>query len=459
MGRPQAIPRKALIALSADCRTRAAGHPRHHGTLPSPMTSASEAPASFRSSAVRPGPVGLVREGFRGRLLAAPAHPLPRPGGPQEEGRRHPPRQHLVGHRPAPPDGRLRGPRHAHLPAQAAGLPALHLRGHPALEVVQHCGQRRRRSVVMSERLIKQIQFPKLVLPVASAMSGIAELRLRPHPAGRPDAPLLPRPDLALAADASRSSPSSSSSSRCRSSSRSRPRTSSTATSATSPGMSCGCGSTCRRALRRSTSSVELTKEYPIVGTLMLLNPFTTLFTAYRAAIYDGTSPDWMSLLILVGLASILLLVARDVVLQARRAGLRQGALMAIGHIDEEHREGPVAIDARDLGVPLQPALHAQDADAHDLHEPPPAAQWRVVVLGAARGLVPGRAGRIAGRHRAERRRQEHAPPGPGGHHHALDRRGRGRRTRLQPADARGGLRPGPERDSTTSGWLARSWG
>ena len=28
------------------------------------MTSASEVPASFRSSAVRPGPIGLIREGI-----------------------------------------------------------------------------------------------------------------------------------------------------------------------------------------------------------------------------------------------------------------------------------------------------------------------------------------------------------------------------------------------------------
>ena len=55
---------------------------------------------------------------------------------------------------------------------------------------------------------------------------------------------------------------------------------------------------------------MELTKELPIVGALMLLNPFTTLFTAYRDAIYEGKSPDWMSLLILAGISVLLMVVS-----------------------------------------------------------------------------------------------------------------------------------------------------
>ena len=56
---------------------------------------------------------------------------------------------------------------------QHRGLPAVHLRGDPALEVVRVDGQRRRRPVVSQERLIKQIYFPKLVLPVATASAGV----------------------------------------------------------------------------------------------------------------------------------------------------------------------------------------------------------------------------------------------------------------------------------------------
>jgi ABC-type polysaccharide/polyol phosphate export permease len=55
---------------------------------------------------------------------------------------------------------------------------------------------------------------------------------------------------------------------------------------------------------------LQLTKNYPLIGTIMLLNPFTTLFTAYRDAIYDGRSPDWMSLLILCGASIVLLILA-----------------------------------------------------------------------------------------------------------------------------------------------------
>ena len=56
----------------------------------------------------------------------------------------------------------------------------------------------------------------------------------------------------------------------------------------------------------------ELTTRYPIVGTLMLLNPFATLFTAYRDVIYEHApiSPDWMSLLLLCGRLALLLVCA-----------------------------------------------------------------------------------------------------------------------------------------------------
>ena len=92
----------------------------------------------------------------------------PRPGGPQEEGRRHPPRQRLVGPRPAPPDARLRGPRDGHLRSASRRT----TRSSSSPRSCRGSGSRRSigdgiTSVVGLERLIKQIQFPKIVLPVA----------------------------------------------------------------------------------------------------------------------------------------------------------------------------------------------------------------------------------------------------------------------------------------------------
>ena len=105
------------------------------------------------------------------------------------------------------------------------------------------------------ERLIKQLQFPKLVLPTATTIGRRRELRLRVHPAHGPDAGLLLGPPDAGTSCSCRSSPSSSSYSRWRSPTSSRPSTSSSATSATSAATCCGCGSTCRRACIRPPSS------------------------------------------------------------------------------------------------------------------------------------------------------------------------------------------------------------
>ncbi len=46
-----------------------------------------------------------------------------------------------------------------------------------------------------------------------------------------------------------------------------------------------------------STAQVEsLAAHYPIVGFGFALNPFTVLFEAYRAIIYDGQPPSWLGL-------------------------------------------------------------------------------------------------------------------------------------------------------------------
>ncbi len=258
---------------------------------PLSMTSASEAPASFRSSAVRPGPIGLIREGIRDaisrrRLIRYLVQADLKKSGADT----------LLGNIWWIVDPLLQ------MVVYVVLVSLIFQRKQPDYPLFIFAAILPWKwfstavgdgvtSVVASERLIKQIQFPKLVLPVASAMSGHRQLRLRPHPAGWPDAPLLPRPDLDLAADHPhhrlRPAPLHAAGGHRRLVvERLLPRHRQPVAA-----MSCACGGTCRRRSTASTSSCELTKELPIVGALMLLNPFTTLFTAYRDAIYEGTSP------------------------------------------------------------------------------------------------------------------------------------------------------------------------
>ncbi len=50
-----------------------------------------------------------------------------------------------------------------------------------------------------------------------------------------------------------------------------------------------------------------ISKNHPIVADLLLLNPFATLFTAYRNAIYNEAAPDWFELARLAGVSIVLL--------------------------------------------------------------------------------------------------------------------------------------------------------
>jgi ABC-type polysaccharide/polyol phosphate export permease len=164
-------------------------------------------------------------------------------------------------------------------------------------------------SVVFAERLIKQIQFPKLVLPVSSAMSGITSFGFGLIPLAAlmllayPDRisiwlltiPLVAFVQLLFTLPVVIAVSSSNVFYR-------------------------DIGNLARHVLRLwwylspglygIDLILQVTKEYPIVGTIMLLNPFTTLFTAYRDAIYEGTSPNWTSLLILAAVSVLLLVLA-----------------------------------------------------------------------------------------------------------------------------------------------------
>ena len=131
--------------------------------------------------------------------------------------------------------------------------------------------------------------------------------------------------------------------------------------------------------------------------------------------------------------------------LQAARAVVRQGPLMAA-----ERADACPGYPARDRGRrprrPLQPAVQPQD-DAAPVDRAGRLAPAGRGVLGAAPRVVHRwSSGESLGGHRAERRRQEHAPPGPRRDHHAIGGRGRRARARVQPADARSRLRPGADR-------------
>ena len=191
----------------------------------------------------------------------------------------------------------------------------------------------------MSERLIKQIQFPKIVLPIASAMSGLPNFAFG----------LVPLVAMMLIAYPDRISPwlltipiiafvqllftlpvvvlLSSSNVFYR-----------------------DVGNLSRHALSLwwflspglygIALIVQVTKEYPIVGTLMLRTcsrPCSLPIEARSRRDEPGRAP--LGLLGHPPRSSSLSSLTWH--LQARRASLRQGALMAIGHIDEEHRGVP----------------------------------------------------------------------------------------------------------------------
>jgi ABC-type polysaccharide/polyol phosphate export permease len=164
-------------------------------------------------------------------------------------------------------------------------------------------------SVVSSERLIKQINFPKLVLPVASVFSGIANFAFG----------LIPLLAIMVLFYPSRITP----------------------WLLTVPIIAAvqllftlplaialaavnvfyrDVGNLSRHVLRLwfylspSIYGMDLilriANEYPIIGTLMQLNPFAILFTAYRDAIYYGTAPDWGALAVLAVVSILLLALA-----------------------------------------------------------------------------------------------------------------------------------------------------
>jgi ABC-type polysaccharide/polyol phosphate export permease len=164
-------------------------------------------------------------------------------------------------------------------------------------------------AVTGADRLIRQIQFPKLVLPVASACAGVVNFLFGLIPLAalilllyreRLSATLLLIPviaavqfffNLALAI-----------------------------------GLAAvnvfyrDVGNLSRHALRLwfylspGLYAIEdlrtATANVPVVGQILLANPFAILFTAYRDVIYSERSPEWTGLAALLGASLLLLAVA-----------------------------------------------------------------------------------------------------------------------------------------------------
>jgi len=163
-------------------------------------------------------------------------------------------------------------------------------------------------SVRSQDRLIRQIKFPKIVLPIAAASSGIASfafglipltgllLIFFPH---RASAYVLLLPAVALVQFVF--------------------------TMALALFVSAAnvffrdVAIVARRGLRLwfylSPGLYSVGQVHDIaggqswVGVLMGLNPFATLFEAYRAVVYDATMPDWRALALLLAASLVLLVI------------------------------------------------------------------------------------------------------------------------------------------------------
>jgi ABC-type polysaccharide/polyol phosphate export permease len=163
-------------------------------------------------------------------------------------------------------------------------------------------------SIVSRERLIKQIYFPKLVLPVATTMAGVVSFAFGPC-RFRDHAAVLPGPRVGvMAAGAGRRRGAA--------------------------GVLAGrghpvaatnvfyrdVGNLARHLLRLwfylspalypAELVADLTKGNEVVATIFALNPWTILFGAYRDLVFNGQAPDWAALAALLLVSALLVLVA-----------------------------------------------------------------------------------------------------------------------------------------------------
>jgi len=259
------------------------------------MAVASEAPASYRSSAVRPGPLALIRQAFqdlvsRRRLIRYLIQADLKKKGADT----------LLGNVWWVVDPLLQ------MLVYVVLVAVIFQRPQPDFALFVFCAILPWKwftssitdgigSVVGMERLIKQINFPKLVLPVASVLSGVANFFFG----------LIPLAALIVLFFPHRASPWL----------LAIPIIAFVQLLLTLPlAMLLGAvnvfyrdvGNLARHVLRLAfyispgIYSIDLllgaVDRYPAIAPLVVLNPFTTLFTAYRSVIYDGRAPDWLAL-------------------------------------------------------------------------------------------------------------------------------------------------------------------
>jgi ABC-type polysaccharide/polyol phosphate export permease len=273
------------------------------------MSATSEAPAVFRSSAIRPGPVRLVSNGVREVLS----------------------RRRLVGYlvradlKKAGADTLLGNIWWVIDPllqmlVYVVLVTVIFKRDQPDYPLFVFCAILPWKwfasalgegiaSVTAMERLIKQINFPKLVLPVSSVVAGIANFGFGLIPLfglmvlfypDRASPWLLALPFIAFVQLLF---------------------TLPIAIVLSSINVFYRDVSNLQRHVVRmwfylspgiygAEVIASVAQKDKTLGFLMEINPWAVLFTAYRAVIYDKTAPDWLSLTLLALVSIILLAVA-----------------------------------------------------------------------------------------------------------------------------------------------------
>ena len=259
------------------------------------MSATAEAPAHFRRGATRPGPIGLIREALvevsqRRRLIRYLVQADVRKKGADT----------LLGNLWWVLDPLLQMAVYVVLVSVVfdRAVPDYPLFIFAAIlpwKWFQSTVQDAITSVTGADRLIRQIQFPKLVLPVASAAAGIVNFAFGLIPlAGlmlllyrdRLSVALVLIPVVAAVQF--------------------------TFNLALAIGLAAinvfyrDVGNLSRHALRLwfylspGLYAIEVLRDtaghIPVVGQLLLANPFAILFTAYRDVIYHGVAPDWVAL-------------------------------------------------------------------------------------------------------------------------------------------------------------------
>jgi ABC-type polysaccharide/polyol phosphate export permease len=270
------------------------------------MTATSDVPSAFRSSAVRPGPIGLLREAVtetltRRRLIRYLVQADLRKRGADT----------LLGNVWWIIDPLLQMAVYVVLVSVVfnRGLPDYALFVFSAIlpwKWFQTSVTDAVTSVSGADRLIKQVQFPKLVLPISSVVAGIASfgfgmiplaglmILMYPH---RIEATLLLIPLIAVVQFVF-----------------------SLAVTILVAGLNVffrDVGNLARHLLRLwfylspGLYSIEMLRgaggrvpEW--IVDILLLNPFAILFSSYRDVIYHGVAPDWTALLALLGVSVVL---------------------------------------------------------------------------------------------------------------------------------------------------------